>query len=113
MQIEHNQYRWRVAKNCHPNTDGTDWGWIEGASNVCWSNRPFSRLTRSQAEELVAQHNDWLDKQTPVVVRLLKAKEQAAKIEKEVVEAEAQVERLRSKLRVAVAEIAALQKVVG
>ena len=45
----------RVFKNCHPNTDGTDWGWIEGCTlNICWSDN--SEFTRDKARELV---NDW------------------------------------------------------
>lgn len=110
MQIEHNSYPWRVAKNRHPNTDGTDWGWIEGApGNVCWSNNRGSRLTRAQAGELVAQHNAWLEKQTPVGVRLRKAKEKAAKIAKDVEDAEALAERVRAKLRDAEAAVAELE----
>ena len=110
MQIENNAYPWRVATNRHTNTDGTSWGWIDGApGNVCWSNERGSNMNREQAGRIVAEHNDWLEKQTPVGVRLLKAKEKAANIATKVAEAEAQTERLRATLRDAETAIATLE----
>ena len=110
MQIENNAYPWRVATNRHTNTDGTSWGWIDGApGNACWSNERGSNMNREQAGRIVAEHNDWLEKQTPVGVRLLKAKEKAANIATKVAEAEAQTERLRATLRDAETAIATLE----
>jgi hypothetical protein len=83
MKVEHNSAQWRIAKNRHPNTDGTDWGWIDGtAPNVFWSNERGSNMTREQAGKLVEEHTAWLEKQTPIDVRLLKARERVAHLTK-------------------------------
>jgi hypothetical protein len=53
--------QWRIATNRHPNTDGTRWGWIEGApGNICWSDERGSNLTRAQAGQMVLDHNNAL-----------------------------------------------------
>lgn len=58
-KIPHNDAIWEVKKNRHTNTDGTEWGWIEGApGNVCWSNN--KAFNRQKAGEAVAIHNAWL-----------------------------------------------------
>lgn len=61
-EIEHNDRKWEVCTNRHPNTDGTSWGWIDGTDikyNLCWSNnKPW--MDRKKAEELCKNHNDWL-----------------------------------------------------
>ena len=60
-EVPHNTAPWRVATNRHTNTDGTSWGWIDGApGNVCWSNERGSNMNREQAGRIVAEHNDWL-----------------------------------------------------
>lgn len=58
-KIPHNDAIWEVKKNRHTNTDGTEWGWIEGApGNVCWSNN--KAFNCQKAGEAVAIHNAWL-----------------------------------------------------
>lgn len=62
-KIPHNDAIWEVKKNRHTNTDGTEWGWIEGApGNVCWSNN--KSFNRQKAGEAVAIHNAWLKENT-------------------------------------------------
>lgn len=79
--MEHNSQPWRVATNRHPNTDGTSWGWIEGSQPVVyWSNEDKSKLKRAEAGRLVAEHNTWLERQTPVTLRLQQAREQKARL---------------------------------
>lgn len=73
-EVPHNTMPWRVATNRHPNTDGTSWGWIEGApGNVCWSNST-SKFNREKAGEAVAAHNRWLEEQKPIALRIIEAK---------------------------------------
>ncbi len=110
MKIEHNSAPWRIAKNRHPNTDGTDWGWIDGtAPAVFWSNERGSNMTREQAGSLVAEHAAWLEKQTPVDVRLLKAREHMARLTKDLAQAEAALEQARVFVRAAAALVADLE----
>jgi len=46
-----------LKTNRHPNTDGTEWGWIEGCTkNICWSNCT-SKFNREKASKLVAEFN--------------------------------------------------------
>lgn len=70
--IQHNNATWRLCTNRHRNTDGSPWGWIEGApGNVCWSdNQAFNSVAASQA---VHEHNQWLEDQKPLVLRLIEA----------------------------------------
>lgn len=81
--IEHNARRWEVKTNRHPTTSGYAWGWIEGApGNLCWSND--KDFDQSAASEVVSWHNEWLEQQTPVEIRLVKIDteiERIAKIE--------------------------------
>jgi hypothetical protein len=42
--------------NCHPNTNGTLWGWIEGCTkNICWSND--NGFNQTKAKELINAFN--------------------------------------------------------
>jgi len=46
-----------LKTNCHPNTNGTSWGWIKGCSkNICWSDST-SKFNREKASELVRSYN--------------------------------------------------------
>lgn len=85
VTVLHNHAPWRVATNRHPNSDGTSWGWIEGApGHVCWSNSCTDRiLTRAGAEQIIAEHARWLEEQKPVAVKLVEARERFAKAKKE------------------------------
>jgi hypothetical protein len=75
--VKHNAVKWRTAKNRHSNTDGTDWGWIEGApGNVCWSNN--SKFNRASAEKMAGIHNQWLEDQKPLSIKLIEARERRA-----------------------------------
>ena len=48
----------KVKTNRHPNTDGTEWGWIEGCTkNIVWSNNPYSKFNQSDALNLVSSFN--------------------------------------------------------
>jgi hypothetical protein len=66
---------WRVETNRHPTCSGNTWGWIEGApGNVCWSNDTGAKLTKADAERLVAEHNHKvgeIDISTAAVERLI------------------------------------------
>ena len=74
-EVPHNTVPWRVATNRHPNTDGTLWGWIEGApGNVCWSNES-SNFNREKAGIAVSEHNHWLEEQKPIELRIIEATE--------------------------------------
>lgn len=110
MQIEHNSYPWRVAKNRHPNTDGTAWGWIAGApGQPCWSNEPGSKFTSQDASRLVEAHNVWLERQTPVATRLLKARERMARLAVDMQRAQEAYDAARDKVTSAQLDIDALE----
>src|SRR5688500_10258470 len=72
--VERNAASWRVATNRHPSADGTAWGWIDGApGNVCWSDN--KRFNRAAAGEMVKAHNQWLEDQKPLSIRLIEARQ--------------------------------------
>lgn len=84
--VAHNEFPWRTAKNRHSNTDGTAWGWIESApSRVCWSDN--ERFNREAAHEIVRAHNQWLEDQRPLSIKIIQAK-------REYEDAKAEFERL-------------------
>ena len=70
--IPHNTVSWSVHKNCHPNTDGSEWGWIEGApGNITWSdNEAFNKVA---AYDVAHRHNAWLEDQKPTLLKLIDA----------------------------------------
>lgn len=63
--LRHNDRRWTVLTNRHTSTDGSYWGWIEGADgNECWSNnKPFNEAAACEAARA---HNAWLEEQAPL-----------------------------------------------
>ena len=49
--------RLKVKTNRHPNTDGTEWGWVEGCTkNIVWSNNS-SKFNKEKAMDLVSSFN--------------------------------------------------------
>ncbi len=68
----HTTKPWRVARNRHRNCNGTDWGWIEGApGDDTWSD---DKGFNSQAAALVvSMHNNWLEAQKPLSLKLIDA----------------------------------------
>lgn len=95
--IRHNDKKWRVATNRHSNTDGSRWGWIEGApGNECWSdNEIFNSIAAGEAVEI---HNQWIEDQVPVVIRLINACEKQNAIRSEHDRAKASFESAKAKL---------------
>lgn len=78
VTVLHNSLGWRVCTNRHSNTDGTSWGWIEGApGNVCWSGN--KKFNRAAAEEMVMAHAQWLEDQKPLSIKLVEARQRYAK----------------------------------
>lgn len=74
VTVHHNTVPWRVCTNRHSNTDGTSWGWIEGApGNVCWSNN--GRFRQASAIRMASLHNEWLEEQKPLAIRLIEARD--------------------------------------
>jgi hypothetical protein len=113
QNIEHNTKPWRVATNRHTNIDGTSWGWIDGApGHVCWSDdsRPGRGLNREQAGKLVAEHNEWLERQRPIDLRLVEAVAKAKEAEAYVVRKQAEADRARSAHTDAMIVVAALRE---
>ncbi|OZI59907.1 hypothetical protein [Bordetella genomosp. 11] len=75
VTIPHNERPWRSATNRHTNTDGTSWGWIDGATgHVCWSDN--ERFNRAAASAAVTAHNKWLEDCQPLPIKIIKAKQQ-------------------------------------
>lgn len=70
--FRHTTEPWRVCRNKHPNTNGTDWGWIEGpAGDTTWSDD--KAFNREAAARVVSLHNQWLEEQKPVSLKLIEA----------------------------------------
>ena len=106
--IEHNSAVWEVRTNRHPNTDGSSWGWIDGApGNVCWSNNePFNR---SRAGEVVAEHNAWLERQRPVDLRIVDARKRMENLSAELARLSDMTTAAMTKYRAAESYIALLE----
>ena len=81
VTILHNARKWRVCTNSHSTSDGFRWGWIEGTpGNVCWENgRAFNE---SAAHEMVEQHNQWLEDQKPLSIKMIEARQRYAEAAK-------------------------------
>jgi hypothetical protein len=68
----HTTKPWRVARNRHRNSNGTDWGWIEGAGgDDTWSDD--KGFNHQAAELVVTMHNQWLEAQKPLSLKLIDA----------------------------------------
>lgn len=106
--VPHNNQRWRTCTNRHPNTNGTSWGWIEGApGNVCWSND--KSFDQAAAGECCRLHNEWLEEQTPLALRIVKAREIAAHKRTQFNNAQQHADRLRAEFDTAAAEVQRLE----
>jgi chromosome segregation ATPase len=66
-------------------------------------------MTREQAGSLVAEHNAWLEQQTPIDARLMKAREHMARLTKDMAQAEAALEQARVFVRAVAALVAELE----
>lgn len=74
----HTDRKWIVCTNRHPNTDGTPWGWIEGApGNVTWSG------SSKHAHAVVDAHNAWIDAQEAPALKLARLTPQLQRLGKE------------------------------
>lgn len=79
--VPHNTQPWETRANRHSNTDGTRWGWIEGApGNICWSNN--SQFNEAAAGRVCKEHNDWLEQQKPIALRIVEARAEVERVEK-------------------------------
>jgi hypothetical protein len=108
-EVPHNTVPWRVATNRHPNTDGTSWGWIEGApGNVCWSNSS-SAFNREKAVKAVAEHNHWLEEQKPIALRIIESTITATKARQKAEVARKEADACEAALDAALGEVARLE----
>lgn len=109
-EVPHNTVPWRVATNRHPNTDGTSWGWIEGApGNVCWSNSGSS-FNREKAGKAVAEHNRWLEEQKPIALRITEANSRANAASQKAKAARKEADDCEAALAAALDELARLNR---
>lgn len=108
-EVPHNTVPWRIATNRHPNTDGTSWGWIDGApGNVCWSNSNNS-FNREKAGKVVAEHNHWLEEQKPIALRIIEATNIANKARQKAEAARKEADACEAALDAALGEVARLE----
>ena len=108
-EVPHNTAPWRVATNRHTNTDGTPWGWIDGApGNVCWSNKN-SKFNRDKASHAVAEHNRWLEEQKPIELRIIEAAERADAARRKADAARQEADKCAAALDVALGEVMRLE----
>lgn len=81
IDVPHNTKRWEVMTNRHTSTRGFPWGWIDGPDhNVCWSNDPGKTFTSKDAARVVDEHNAWLKEQTPIALRIIEQRKNAARL---------------------------------
>lgn len=77
--FQHNAKKWRVCTNRHPEIDGRDWGWIEGADgDATWSNS--KQFNYTAAHEVVRLHHEWLEHQKPLAIRIIEAREEHSRL---------------------------------
>lgn len=108
-EVPHNTVPWRVATNRHTNTNGTAWGWIEGApGNVCWTNSN-SAFDREKAGAVVAEHNRWLEEQKPITLRIVEATERANVARRKAEAARQEADKCDAALDAALGEVARLE----
>lgn len=108
-EVPHNTVPWRVATNRHPNTDGTAWGWIDGApGHVCWTNES-TKFNREKAGAVVAEHNRWLEEQKPITLRIVEATERADAARRKAEAARQEADRCDAALDAALGEVARLE----
>ena len=80
----HTSGKWCTRTNRHTSTAGNSWGWIEGhPGNLCWSNDPGDKLSGSDAAKICEIHNQWVDDQVPVSIKLVRACENLARAERD------------------------------
>lgn len=108
-EVPHNTVPWRIATNRHPNTDGTSWGWIDGApGNVCWSNSS-SAFNREKAGKVVVEHNRWLEEQKPIELRIIEATERVDAARRKADAARQEADKFAAALDVALGEVMQLE----
>lgn len=112
VTVAHNTVKWRVCTNRHTNTDGTRWGWIDNATvHTCWSNN--SAFNENAAHDLVNAHNQWLEDQKPLSIRMIEARERRATALYEYNEAKKRYDLAVSVLEASDADIATLARRTG
>lgn len=95
--VPHNTVPWRIATNRHTTTRGNSWGWIEGApGNICWSND--GSFNSDAASAAVRDHNQWLENQKPIDLKIVEATRRVVEAQKSVDEASARVDRANAEL---------------
>ena len=93
----HNEQRWRSATNRHTNTDGSSWGWIEGApGRICWSDN--ERFNSVAAAAMVRAHNEWLENIQPLAIKVIKARREHAAARQEFEDLEAKATKAQERL---------------
>lgn len=113
-EVEHNSQAWQTMTNRHPTTRGRAWGWIEGApGNVCWSNDPGSKFTSADARRVTTEHNTWLERQTPLALRITKQEEACARAAKRHAQAVATEQRCAKDVAAEHAKLVTLQAEQG
>ncbi len=106
--VPHNTVRWRMCTNRHRSTDGTAWGWIEGApGNVCWGSSGAS-LSEDAAHAACMEHNKWLDDQDAPAIKVLKIRERMDPLVKKALSMRQELAAIDEEVRVMVAKIDAI-----
>ncbi len=109
VTVPHNTKPWSVRTNRHPTTSGYSWGWVEGApGNVCWSND--SAFNSAAASRLAVEHNQWLEDQKPLSIRLIEARERLSLLERRHMDASQKAEQAKSEYLDAAGLVAELQQ---
>lgn len=107
--FKHTTELWRVCRNRHTNTNGTDWGWIEGpAGDTTWSDD--KSFNREAAARVVALHNQWLDQQKPVSLRLIEADQRLTTAARRLRDAEEELDAAERQHRIARELVESLEK---
>jgi len=103
--VLHNEHPWRTATNRHTNANGSSWGWIDQApGNVCWSDN--EAFNSAAASAMVRAHNQWLEDQQPLSIKIIKAK-------REYETAKAELDSVRGKYEAASKRLSAAEELLN
>jgi len=78
ITIPHNLTLWSVKTIERKTARGNEYGFIEGADGKVMWNDDGTLLTKERAEEIVQEHNRWLEAQKTVTLRALECERNIA-----------------------------------
>ncbi len=106
----HTTKLWRHCTNRHRNSNGTSWGWIDGApGDDTWSD---DKAFDSRAARIaIDMHNQWLEDQKPVKLKLIEANDALTKAARRLKAANEELDAAEREHRIASELIESLERI--